>query len=319
MTRQIPAERSLEHKERILDVVLNEAADEKPERRTWLLPVAAAASIAVVATGALTVPSLLKHDDPGAAGQSAGATTAATNKPTEKTIPIDRGKLTAAQAKAFATECAKWIGSKDIPGQTYETAPLNWPGAGAKVDKFLHATQIAGQTDARTAGSIRWTVAVKSGDHIYACVGRLLTKDADGHAQRDYDFGTFSTKYSDGLGGSGENFGESLDLSGRRPTELSTRRWVVAPAEAATVQRRIVVKGKPTPWFTSEVTDGLGYVQARGEAKLVLGDKAQLETRFLDKDGALVGTLLTERYVAVRLDGGSGKTIALESDRSTPR
>ncbi|QNE16664.1 hypothetical protein F1D05_00570 [Kribbella qitaiheensis] len=318
MTKQIPAERPLPDKQHILEQVLA-CTDEKPARKTWLLPVAAAASIAVVAVGALTLPSMVKSDHgSGAAGRSAGTDTALTNEPTEKTISIDRGRLTDAQAKAFGTECAKWIGSRDISGQTSQTAPLNWPGAGAKVDRILHPTRIAGQADGPPVGSTRWTVAVKSGDRIYACVGRMPTQDAHGRVKRDFDFGTFSTKYPDGLGGSGGGFALVIDLSGHKPTKVSTSRWVVAPAEAVTVQRRIVVKGKPTPWFTSEVIDGLGYVQARAEAKLVPGEKFRFETRFLDKDGKPVGASLTEWYVA-RIDGGAGKTIMLESDGTKPR
>ena len=117
--QKIPAERPLPNKTTILDHLLAET-DEKRGRRSWLLPVTAAASIAVVAAGALTVPSLLKHDDPGAAGQSVGASKAATNKPTEQTVSIDRGKLTDAQAKAFGIECAKWIGSRTFPGRPPE-------------------------------------------------------------------------------------------------------------------------------------------------------------------------------------------------------
>ena len=318
MTKQIPAERPLPNKTTILDHLLAET-DEKRGRRSWLLPVTAAASIAVVAAGALTVSSLLKQDDPGAAGQSIGASKSATNKPTEQTVSIDRGKLTDAQAKAFGTECAKWIGSKDIPGQTYGTAPLNWPGAGAKVDKILHATQIAGQVAGPPPGSTRWTVAVKSGDRIYACVGRMPTKGAHGHVQRDYEFGTFSTKHPDGFGGTGDGVGLIIDLSGRKPTKLSTSRWVVAPPGAATVQRRIVVKGKPTPWFTSEVTDGLGYVQAQAEAKLVAGDKVQLETRLLDKTGKPVSASLTGRYVVALTNEGKYSVMSLQPESTKPR
>jgi hypothetical protein len=316
MTRQIPAERPLPDKQRVLERVLADT-DEKPRRRTWLLPVAAAASIAVVAAGALTVPSLLKHNGSGVAPQSEVATTkpSASGQQGGKSVSIDQGKLTDAQATAFATECIKWVGAKDRPGQHFDDAPLDWPGAGAKVDKIMHATKIAG----RTTGTTDWTVAVRSGDRTYACVGRMPTKDADGKVMRDYDFGTFSTKYPDGLGGTGDGLGIITDLSGRKPTKLSTSRWVVAPPEAATVQRRIVVKGKPTAWFTSEVTDGLGYVRARVEAKLVVGDKVQMETRLLDQDGKPVGASLTERYVAVKIDHGSHATISLQADGAKPR
>jgi hypothetical protein len=300
MTRQIPAERRLPNKQLVLDRILDEtgtdtdtdtdtAADPRTDRhrRSWALPIAAAAAIAIVATGALTVPKLLKSDDaPPPAGQATTAVT--TSKPADNTVSIDRGKLTAAQASDFATECIKWVGSKDIPGQTYGDAPLDWPGAGAKVDEVLHATKVA---DSPAGGASDWTVAVRSGGRIYACVGHPTVKDPDGRVRRDYDFTTFSTKYPDGLGGNSDGIGANSASHGLMT--LSTSRWLVAPATAVTAQRRIVVNGKPGPWFSTAVVGGVGYLRAWGQAKLVLGDKVRAETRFLDSSDRPVGRVVT--------------------------
>jgi hypothetical protein len=314
MIKQIPAERPLPDQQRILERVLADTGKVSGRNR-WLLPVAAAASIAVVAGGALTVPSMLRSDEPGTpAGTSTATTATATSKPGEKTVSIDQGNLTAAQATAFGTECVKWVGSKDRPGQTYGDAPLDWPGAGAKAEKILHATKIAG----RTAGTTDWTVAVKSGSVTYACVGRMTTKGEHGKLMRDYDFGTFSTKYPDGLGGAGDGGGLVTDLKGREPAKLSTNRWVVAPPTATKVQRRFVLKGRPGPWFSSDVVDGLGYISARAEARLVPGDKVRIETRLWDDAGKQVGKLLVEA-MSVAPPDPSRPGITLQPDGIPPR
>jgi hypothetical protein len=305
MTRQIPAERPLPNKQLVLDRVLEESGSDPHagrHRPSWALPIAAAAAIAVVATGALTVPRLLKSDHtPPPAGQ-ASTKTKTTRKPAENTVSVDRGRLTATQAKAFATECIKWVGSHDVPGQTYETAPLDWPGMGAKVDKIRHATKVA-DSDRSTD----WTVAVDSGGRTYACVGTITTKDPDGRVRRNYDFGTFSRKYPDGLGGSGDHPGNIGKPDGTL-TGFSSSRWVTVVPGVTTVQRRMIMKGKPGPWFTTDVVDGLAYIRSWSSATLRLGDKAQVETRRLDKDGNVVGPVVIDRRVVVKGTSGDGYT-----------
>ena len=315
MIKQLPAERPLPRKQEILERVRSDdgeragagAGGGRGGHRTWLVPVAAAASIAVIAGGLLTIPALVSSDDNGTnPADQTSPTTPTTPRISESAVSIDRGKLTDAEATAFGTECVKWVGSRDRPGQD---SP-DWPGAGAKADKILHATKIVG----RPAGSSTdWTVAVKSGGVTYACVGRMTKKGEDGQLVRGYDFGTFSTKYPDGFSGSGEGSGLSSKIDGTGTAKVSTYRWVVAPATATKVQRRIVMNGKPGAWFSSEVVDGLGYVRAFAEARLVPGNKVRFETRLLDDAGQQVGSLLVQAMTVVPTVGGSGG-ITLQSD-----
>jgi hypothetical protein len=305
MTRQIPAERPLPNKQLVLDRILDEtgtdtASDPRTDRhrRSWALPIAAAAAIAIVATGALTVPKLLKSEDapaPPPAGRSASTgTTPSTGKPADNPVSIDRGKLTAAQATAFATECIKWVGSKDVPGQNYGDAPLNWPGAGAKVDKILRATKVADYG----SGTV-WTVAVRTGGHTYGCVGTITKKWPDGRTTRNYDFHTFSERHPQGTDSAGAG-GSIGNLDGKQVVTLLSSQWVVVRPGATQVQQRIVVKGKPTAWFTTEVVDGIAYARAWGKGKLGPGDKVQYEARQLDKDGNEVGPVAVERSVVTK-------------------
>jgi len=305
MTRQLPAERPLENKDRILAEVLDDAADHRPERRTWLLPVAAAASIAVIATGALTVPSLLSSDHPGPSGEQSGTPSAPATKPAGIAVQsIDRGRLSSDEATAFGKECAKWIGSKDVPGQNFGDAPLNWPGAGAKIDKIGHATKVVGRS---AKHPIDWTVAVMSGGKTFVCAGQFPTVDSKGHVRRDYAASNLSTKYPDGFGGTG---GALSVISNHSSATMGTDRWVIAPPTAAQVLRRIVLNGKPGPWFGSAVVDGLGYIRTPRSRPLVPGDKIRIETKLVDAGGQQVGKLLTEPQKVVKADGFVG----IESD-----
>ena len=147
----------------------------------------------------------------------------------------------------------------------------------------------------------------------------MPTKDAHGHVQRDYEFGTFSTKYPDGLGGTGDGVGLIIDLSGRQTDEAvhePVGRCPPGGRHRPAPDRR---EGQADAGFTSEVTDGLGYVQAQAEAKLVAGDKVQLETRLLDQAGKPVSASLTERYVVALTNEGKHSVISLQADSTKPR
>ena len=299
MTRQIPAERPLPSKQLVLDRILEESGSDPHagrHRPTWALPIAAAAAIAVVATGALTVPRLLKSDHtPPPAGQaSTSATQKTTSKPADHAVSIDRGKLTPTQASDFAKECIKWVGSRDVPGQTSGDAPLNWPGAGAKVDKILRATKVSDYG----SGTV-WTVAVKTGGRTYGCVGTITKKWPDGRTTRNYDFHTFSQRHPQGGDSAGAG-GSIGNLDGKQVVTLLSAQWVVVRPGVTQVQQRIVVKGKATPWFSTEAVNGIAYARAWGKGKLGPGDKVQYEARQLDKDGNEVGAVAVERRIVVK-------------------
>ncbi len=87
---------------------------------------------------------------------------------------------------------------------------------------------------------------------------------------------------------------------------LLSSQWVVVRPGVTQMQQRIVVKGKPTAWFTTEVVGGIAYARAWGKGKLGPGDKVQYEARQLDKDGNQVGPVAVERRIVVKskLKGG---------------
>jgi hypothetical protein len=160
-------------KQEFLDRVLADEPKTSSPRNRRLMPVAAAASIALVAGGVLAVPALTKSGNEGVAPADRTRTEQIDGLRVRRGIPIDLGPLTQAQASQLAKECAKWIGSKDLGGG--REYPLDWPGAGAGagVDAALHAVVVRSGWEPNSSD---WTVAIKSGGQIYACVGHPTRK-----------------------------------------------------------------------------------------------------------------------------------------------
>jgi hypothetical protein len=279
MIKQLPAERPLPDKQVILDRVL--AEDSAPAKRGWLMPVAAAASIAVIAGGVLTVPALMKSDDgTGPAGQSqTGATKHTAGTPAGMGQSIDAGRLTPAQASEFGKACARMIGATD-PWKFPDQLPSNWPDGHAKVNAILHPTVVRSGWDPKATDK---TVVIKSGGKTYGCVGQVTKKRPDGSTTFGYDWATFATS-KQGVHGTGGGMAGTIVLD-NKPDKLVTDRWIVVGPEVATVRQRLILKGKASPWFTTKVVDGFAYIRAWNQAALAIGDKVQLETQQLDSNG----------------------------------
>jgi hypothetical protein len=272
MIKQLPAERPLAQKQEILDRVL---ADDSRQagRKTWLIPVAAAASIAVVAGGLLTIPNLTGRHDQGVAGQSqTGAAELTDGLPAGTGESIDAGKLTPAQASEFGKGCAKMIGATD---------PSNWPDGHAKVDAILHPTLVRSGWDPKATDK---TVVIKSGGKTYGCVGQLTKELPDGRSMFGYDLVMFARPGKLAIGGTGAGGGATFVLD-QKPDKIATNRWIEVGPDVASVRQRLVLKGKPGQWFTTKVVDGLAYIRAWDQAALNVGDKGRLETQLLDKVG----------------------------------
>jgi hypothetical protein len=286
MIKQLPAERPLAQKQEILDRVL---ADNSrwAGRKTWLIPVAAAASIAVVAGGVLAIPHLTGRHDQGVAGQSqTGAVERTDGMHAGTGESIDAGRLTPAQASEFAKACVKWIGATDPHHvSTFpDLPPSNWPDGHAKVDAILHPTLVRSGWDSKATDK---TVVVKSGGKTYGCVGQLTKKLPDGRSMFGYDFSTFVHGKHGIYGTAGGLRGSYITLD-NKPDKLVTDRWIEVGPEAATVRQRLILKGKASPWFTTKVVDGLAYIRAWNQAILAVGDKGRLETQVLDQKGQLL-------------------------------
>lgn len=282
MIKQLPAERPLAQKQEILDRVLADDS-RRAGRKTWLIPVAAAASIAVIAGSVLTIPHLTGRHDQSAAGQSkTGSVEQTDGLPARTGESIDAGRLTPAQASEFAKACAKMIGATDA-AKYHDTLPSNWPDGHAKVDAILHPTLVRSGWDPKATDK---TVVIKSGGKTYGCVGQPTKKLPDGRSMFGHDFATF-VHGKHGIYGTAGGLAGAIMLD-NKPDKLVTDRWIEVGPEAATVRQRLILKGKASPWFTTEVVDGLAYIRAWNQATLAVGDKGRLETQVLDRKGQLL-------------------------------
>jgi hypothetical protein len=255
MTTRMPAERTLPHKQEILERVL--AEEQRPARRRgWMVPVAAAASIAVVAGGALTINSLRDGSNPTDGGPAVVQSPAARpSVPGSLGISIDRGRLTEAQAAQAAKNCLKWFGNP-------------------KVDGILHPTLVSYGRSGATVPAF----AVRSGDRTYTCVGPQ-------RAGGVWDAGTRRKPLETNLGW----FGASAIGRRGRLDWLMVSGWTAVDDGVASVRRRVVANGKPAPWYVTKAVDGIAYVQAQSDQVLRLGDKVTVETQQLDESGRLAG------------------------------
>jgi hypothetical protein len=237
----------------------------------------------VIAGSVLTIPHLTGRHDQSAAGQSkTGSVEQTDGLPARTGESIDAGRLTPAQASEFAKACAKMIGATDA-AKYHDTLPSNWPDGHAKVDAILHPTLVRSGWDPKATDK---TVVIKSGGKTYGCVGQPTKKLPDGRSMFGHDFATF-VHGKHGIYGTAGGLAGAIMLD-NKPDKLVTDRWIEVGPEAATVRQRLILKGKASPWFTTEVVDGLAYIRAWNQATLAVGDKGRLETQVLDRKGQLL-------------------------------
>lgn len=262
MTTRMPAERTLPHKQEILERVL--AEEQRPTRRRgWMVPVAAAASIAVVAGGALTINSLRDGSKPTDGGPAVlqsptprpSTARPSTARPSSLGISIDRGRLTEAQAAQAAKNCLEWL-----------TNP--------KVDGILHPTLVSNGRSGATVPAL----VVRSGNSTYTCVGPPK-------AGGGWDAATRSKPLKTSLGW----FSTGAITRRGRLDWIMVSGWTAVDDGVVSVRRRVVTNGKPAPWYVTKAVDGIAYIQAQNDRVLRLGDKVTVETQQLDESGRLVG------------------------------
>ncbi|TWD84839.1 hypothetical protein FB561_6035 [Kribbella amoyensis] len=262
MTR-VPAERTLAHKEEILRQVL--AEEQRPaQRRGWLVPVAAAASIAALAGGVVGLSSLTgNHSDPagqaGDSGQAGFQTTASAGTPSASAgpdVPLYRGRLNQAEIAAATKGCLKKVSLQ-------------------KANKVLHPIKIADVFTGRSEPAL----VLRADTRTITCVGRSsgagTTWDARAHKNLP------DLQLSPG----------TTSVSSKKSVidHVLPRSWTTVDDEAASVRRRILVNGQAGPWYVSKPIDGLALVQAKNDGPIHIGDKVTVETQQLDAAGKIVG------------------------------
>lgn len=95
---------------------------------------------------------------------------------------------------------------------------------------------------------------------------------------------------------------EGFPLEAHPGKKWATPLWVKVPTVVDRVRQRLLVDGKPGPWFSSRVVDGLSFTQGWIDAPLSRSSKYELEVQFLDESGQ-----------PVKIPGSTGPTTVLDS------
>ncbi|MEU4392322.1 hypothetical protein [Kribbella sp. NPDC023855] len=298
MIKQLPAERPLPRKQDILDHVL---ADDTRQRRPWLVPIAAAASVAVVAGGLVFASS--GQDDqpvPGPAAQTTPTKPSLVRpKPQPSDVQVNAGPLGAAEANALAEACVRQEGHP--PGE---------------VGQVSHAFKVRNWADPRKTEN---TVVVldKSNGLIYGCVGFPTTKSASGETVQGFEVGliggdpvearkgktvinpTDATHPAAPTDSGGSRYYVKFD---NQPDKLMTEAWYRVDERVAKMRQRFVVRGKAGPWFVGDAADGYVFLRSWDESTaLRRGDEVRIETQVLAHDGKLLDAPADQK-------GGGGLT-----------
>lgn len=272
-----PADRPLPHKTEILERILSDATATTPGRRRpgWLVPVGAAASVALVAGGILVATNSHDASQPTPAdpvpAPTRTATSAAPKQRPAAEVDVNAGPLTAAQQTKAAKDCI---------------APQEGPH---------RPTEISHGIKVRTWGAQRTddTIAFTSPNGLrYACVGRGSTTNtsivggdpavaAENKATLPRTDATHPAAPADGAGATWA----FVDFD-RQPDQLARDGWYAVDDRVASMRQRWVVRGRTGPWYVATPVDGLVFLRSWDRsAALKLGEEVQVETQVLGLNG----------------------------------
>ena len=287
MITKLPADRPLPHKQEILERIL---ADDRAEsgthrRRGWLVPVSAAASIAVIAGGVLVVAT--GHDKSQPPGDPADTGNPAdTIHNTSHHTGQAEGEYPAPHRHQHRSRPAHR--GREDQGRAGLPRPQggpNWPtavGHGIKVKTW-------GQQGSEP------TIAFTSPENLrYGCSGAAKTMTAAPVGgdpavaakykslipRPDATHPAAPTEGSSALG--------FIEFD-QKPDLLIREGWYAVDERVASMRQRWVVRGMPGPWYVANAADGLVFLRSWDESTaLKLGEEVELETQVLDHDDELL-------------------------------
>lgn len=275
MTLKPPAERRLPQPQAVLDQVL--ADGNHPVRRTWLIPVAAAASVAVVA-GGLFVASRGDAAKPLPDQPPVASTSQSAVVPREESISLTVGRLKASERAAAAAGCLRQVVPNGIVGDIAH--PLRSRGSGKYPTRL---TLIV--TDDRSgliyscagrfiAGQPHFDASVVGGDPAAAARSKIKLNPPDR---------THPAAPTEAMSQTGHVM---LDA---KPDFFAMYSWYRVDERVATMRQRIIVNGKPGPWYVADAVDSYVYLESWDKSAVFRkGDKLQVETQVHDRAGKLL-------------------------------
>ena len=309
-----PAERPLPGKAEILERILSDPAMTTTAsgrgRQAWLVPVGAAAAVALVAGGILVAATRHDASRPAPADGTPApvrpSTPAAPKQRPAAEIDVNAGSLTAAQKATAAQAC---IASQEGPHRptaiTHGVKVRTWGGGPA--EDTIAFTSPNGLRYACVGTGSMMTTSIVGGDPAVAAENKTVLPVTDA---------THPAAPAEGTGATWA----FVDFD-RQPDQLARDGWYGVDSRVASMRQRWVVRGRTGPWFVAEPVDGLVFLRSWDRsAALKLGEEVRVETQVLGRNGELLdapatlkrgrltaspGTTRVDRGKVVRLAGAT--------------
>ncbi len=309
-----PAERPLPGKAEILERILSDTAvPDSGRRQGWLVPVGAAAAVALVAGGLLVVAT--RHDasrpspadaTPAPVRPSTPSTPAVPKQRPAAEIDVNAGSLTAAQKTAAAQACmAPQEGPHRPTAITHGIKVRTW-GSGPADDTIAYTSPNGLRYACVGTGSMM-TTSIVGGDPGVAAEHKTTLPVTDA---------THPAAPAEGTGATWA----FIDFD-RLPDQLAREGWYGVDGRVASMRQRWIVRGKTGPWFVAKPVDGLVFLRSWDRsAALKLGEEVRVETQVVGHNGELLdapagmkggrltaspGTTRVDRGKVVRLAGAT--------------
>jgi hypothetical protein len=278
-----PAERPLPGKAEILERILSDTTAHASGRRRqgWLVPVAAAAGVALVAGGILVVTT--RHDASPADGTpvrpstpAAPSTPAVPKQRPAAQINVNAGSLTAVQKAAAAQACiAPQEGPHRPTAITHGIKVRTWGGGPADATVAFTSPNGLRYACVGTGTGSMMTTSIVGGDPAVAAEHKTVLPVTDA---------THPAAPAEGTGATWA----FVDFD-RQPDQLARDGWYGVDDRVASMRQRWVVRGKTGPWFVAEPVDGLVFLRSWDRsAALKLGEEVRVETQVLGHNGELL-------------------------------
>jgi len=295
MIKQLPAERPLPHKQEILEHVL--ADDVRHRRNRWLVPAAAAASIAVIAGGLVLATSGQEGQPiPGPATQSKSGTKQSTQGPAD--LQVNVGPADRAEAFALALACVEHQGREHQLGAISRPFKVQTWGDPSKTENSVVALN---ETTGLVYGCVGFpTTKSASGDTVDGFSAWLIGGDPVAAKKRKSVVNTPDATHP-AVPTEGAARWDFIDFD-RAPESLAGDAWYRVDERVAAIRQRYVIEGKAGPWFVGQAANDYVFVRSwEKTAVLQVGDKVRIETQVLGRDGKLLDA-------PADLKGGGGLT-----------
>ncbi|MFG1622188.1 hypothetical protein [Kribbella sp. NPDC049227] len=279
MITKLPADRPLPHRQEILERVLADSHAPARQRPGWLVPVSAAASIALVAGGVLIATNGNDKSQPGPAASTAPSVPSTTPSARrsisiQPDVHINLGPLTATERTTAAKNCVDEMENHNTATEIgHGLKVMSW-GGGKPSTTIAFTADPEGLRFGCEGTGKQMTQALVGGDPAVAARNKNVITHPDAtHPAAPAE---------------GQAWFCFVDLD-TKPDVLAGEGWYSVDERVASMRQRWVVRGRPGPWYVAEPADGLVFLRSWDKsAALKLGEEVRVETQVLDHSGGLL-------------------------------